>query len=326
MSVLLRTASLKALRSHSDLLLFQVGSWLSGQMLFAVFGAFAVHGALAHIAFVETASAFFGTTFATIAFRIGFESAMKARMLVAARFAVLLAMALAAFFGGIEWKWVIGVAPSLLTPAHFPVVFGAKKRAVALLVGARLLACAACVGFALSPSVAFAVYFAPGIAYALSLYLFHFGDWARQPSDGRQTRGMAAAGSPLDIFLFLPVASAGLFFMQASIVSNIAAASPALAVVERLVRSGYSLAYPYLMRVTRFDYLLRKTVGLLAFVLPVAAIAISVAPWVVTGIWVPVSIDLVTTNLFRLSQPRLRLLAVWVILCAALWEGVAWFH
>jgi len=321
-----RVVSLKALRSHSDLLLFQVGNWLSGQILFAVFGAFAVHGALAHIAFVETASAFFGTTFATIAFRIGFESAMKARMLVAARFAVLLAMTLTAFFGGMEWKWVIGVAPSLLTPAHFPVVFGAKKRAVALLVGARLLACAACVGLALPSSMAFAVYFAPGILYALSLYLFHFDDWARQPSDGRQTRGTAAAGSLLDIFLFLPMISAGLFFAQASIVSNIAAASPALAVVERLVRSGYSLAYPYLMRVTRFDTLLRKTVGLLAFAVPVAAIAISVAPWVVMGIGVPVSIDLVTTNLFRLSQRRLRLLAVWVILCAALWEGAAWFH
>lgn len=326
MSGLLRGASLKALRSHSDLLLFQAGNWLSGQILFAVFSAFAVHGALAHIAFVETASAFFGTTFATIAFRIGFESAMKTRVLMAARFAVLFAMALAAFFDGIEWKWVIGVAPSLLTPAHFPVVFGAKKRAVVLLVGARLLACAACVGFALSSSMAFAVYFAPGIAYALSLYLFHFGDWARQPSDGRQTRGVSTGGSALDVFLFLPVASAGLFFMQASIVANIAAASPALAVVERLVRSGYSLAYPYLMRVTRFDYLLRKTVGVLAFALPAAAIAIRVAPWVVVGIWVPVSIDLVTTNLFRLSQRRLRLLAVWVILCAALWEGAARFH
>jgi hypothetical protein len=311
--------------SHSDLLLFQVGNWLSGQVLFAVFGAFAVHGALANIAFVETASAFFGTTFAAIAFRIGFESAMKTRMLVAARFAVLFAMAMAAVAGWMEWKWMIGVAPSLLTPAHFPIVFGAKKRAVALLVGARLLACAACVAFALSSSMVFVVYFAPGIAYALSLYLLHFRDWARQPSDGRQARGMAVAGSPLDIFLFLPMISAGLFFAQASIVSNIAAASPALAVMERLVRSGYSLAYPYLMRVTRFDYLLRKTVGLVAFALPAAAIAISVAPWVVVGVWVPVSIDLVTTNLFRLSQGRLRLLAVWVILCAALWAGVARF-
>jgi hypothetical protein len=325
-SGLLRAVSLKALRSHSDLLLFQIGNWLSGQILFAVFGVFAVHGALAHIAFVETASAFFGTTFATIAFRIGFESAMKARMLVAARFAVLFAMALAAGVGAIEWKWVIGVAPSLLTPAHFPVVFGARKGAVALLVGARLLACAACVGFALSSSMAFAVYFAPGLAYALALYLFHFSDWARQSSGGRQPRSMVMTGSPLDIFLLLPMISAGLFFMQASIVSNIATASPALAVVERLVRSGYSLVYPYLMRIARFDHVLRRTVGMLAFALPVAASVISLAPLAVIGIWIPVSIDLVTTNLFRLGRRRLRMLAGWVTLCLALWLGAAWLR
>lgn len=314
------------MRSHSDLLLFQIGNWLSGQMLFAVFGAFSVHGALAHIAFVETASAFFGTTFATIAFRIGFESVVKSRMLVAARAAILFAMVLIAFGGWIEWKWVIGVAPSLLTPAHFPVAFGAKKRAVALLVGARLLACAACIGFTLSPSMAFAVYFAPGIAYGLALYLFHFDDWAKQSTGRGQACGVGTGSSPLDVFLFLPVASAGLFFIQASIVSNIAAASPVLAVIERLVRSGYSFAYPYLMRIARFDQTLRKTVGLLAFALPVAACAFSFMQSAIIAMWIPASIDLVTTNLFRLGRQRLRMLAVWVTLCVALWAGVVWLR
>jgi len=323
---LLRAVSAKAIRSHSDLLLFQVGNWLSGQVLFAVFGAFAVHGALAHIAFVETASAFFGTTFATIAFRIGFQSAVKARTLVAARAAVLFAMTLVASCGWVEWKWVIGVAPSLLTPAHFPVVFGAKKRAVVLLVGARLLACAVCIGVTLSPFMTFAVYFAPGILYALALYLFHFDDWARQPLGLEQARGVGTGGSTLDVFLFLPVASAGLFFMQASIVSNIAAASPALAVVERLVRSGYSLVYPYLMRIARFDDVLRRTVGMFAFVLPVAASLISLTTLAVIAMWIPVSIDLITTNLFRLGQQRLRMLALWVTLCTAVWEGAVWLR
>lgn len=318
--------SLKALRFHSDLLMFQAGNWLSGQILFAVFGAFAVHGALAHIAFVETASAFFGTTFATIAFRIGFESVVKTRMLIAARAAVLVVIALVAGSGLIEWKWVIGVAPSLLTPAHFPVVFGAKKRAVVLLVSARLIACAVCIGLTLSPLMAFAVYFAPGIAYAFALYLFHFDDWARRSSGRGLGRSVATSGSPLDVFLFLPVASAGLFFMQASIVSNIAAASPALAVIERLVRSGYSLAYPYLMRIARFDYALLRIVGLLAFALPVAASAVSFTSLAVLGMWIPVSIDLVTTNLFRLGGRRLRILAAWVMLCTALWAGVVWFR
>lgn len=326
MNGLLRGVSLKALRSHSDLLLFQVGNWLSGQMLFAVFGAFAVHGALAHIAFVETASAFFGTTFATIAFRIGFESAVKTRLLIAARAAVLVAMALVAGSGLIEWKWVIGVAPSLLTPSHFPVVFGAKKRAIVLLVGARLLACAVCIGVTLSSSMAFTVYFAPGIVYALALYLFHFDDWAGQLSGRGLGRKIGTASSPFDVFLFLPVASAGLFFLQASIVSNIAAASPALAVIERLVRSGYSLMYPYLMRVARFDQVLRRTVGMLAFALPVAASLVSLAPLVAIGMWIPVSIDLVTTNLFRLGQQRVRMLAVWVTLCTVLWDGAHWLR
>ena len=73
-----------AWRAHGDLLVFQIGSWFSAQVLFAVFGAFSAGGALAHIAFVEVASAFFGTTFATIAFRIGFASALKARLLIVA--------------------------------------------------------------------------------------------------------------------------------------------------------------------------------------------------------------------------------------------------
>ncbi len=326
MNGLLRAVSSKGLRSHSDLLLFQIANWLSGQMLFAVFGAFAVHGALTHIAFVETASAFFGTTFATIAFRIGFESAVTSRLLIAARAAILAAMALVASSGLIEWKWVIGVAPSLLTPAHFPVVFGAKKRAVVLLVGARLLACAVCIGVTLSPSMAFAVYFAPGIAYALALYLFHFDAWAGQSSGRGLGRSIETASSPLDVFLFLPVASAGLFFMQASIVSNIAAASPALAVVERLVRSSYSFVYPYLMRIARFDQVLRGTVGMLAFALPVAASLISFTPLIAIGMWIPVSIDLVTTNLFRLGQQRLRMLAVWVTLCTGLWQCAHWLR
>lgn len=113
-------------------------------------------------------------------------------------------MTLVASCGWMEWKWVIGVAPSLLTPAHFPVVFGAKKRAVVLLVGARLLACAVCIGVTLSPFMTFAVYFAPGILYALALYLFHFDDWARQPLGRELARGVGTGGSTLDVFCFCP--------------------------------------------------------------------------------------------------------------------------
>jgi hypothetical protein len=303
--------------------LFQVGNWLSGQVLFAVFGACSAHGALAHIAFVETASAFFGTTFATIAFRIGFDSATKARALVAARVGILSAMMIAAACGWIEWKWVIGMAPSLLTPAHFPVVFGAKKRSVVLLVGARLLACVACISFALSPSTAFAVYFAPGIAYAVALHLFHFDDWARQSAGPALGRKIGPASSAFDVFLLLPVASAGLFFMQASLVSYVAAASPTLAVIERLVRSGYSLVYPYLMRIARFDQILQRVVALSAFAVPAVATMLSMAPQVIVAMCVPVTIDLVTTNLFRLSQTRVRTIAAWVVACLVLWSQMA---
>ena len=313
----------KELGTHSDLLMFQLGNWASGQLLFAVFGAFSAHGTLAHVAFVETASAFFGTTFATIAFRMGFESVFRMRVLVAARVAILLAMALTAAVGWIGWTWVIGVAPSLLTPAHFPVVFGARKSALALLVGARVVACVVCASFTLAASAAFAVYFAPGIAYACALYLLHLDDWARPSAGGR--RGFVPAakrdGSALDVFLFLPLASAGFFFMQASLVSNIAAASTALAVFERLMRSGYSLMYPYVMRVARFDSQLRWLVGVLGLSLPLAAALLSSMPVVVIAVWIPVLIDVVATNLFRIGRERLRVFAVWAVLCAG-WVAV----
>ena len=307
-----------AWRAHGDLLVFQIGSWFSAQMLFAVFGAFAVGGALAHIAFVEVASAFFGTTFATIAFRIGFASALKTRVLILARLLVLAGVALAAAAGLIAWTWVIGVAPSLLTPAHFPVIYGARKWAVAVLVGARMLACVTCVALGLSSIEAFAVYFAPGIIYAIALYLLHFGEWNR-PFDGASMRHSAAGGSWIDVFFILPIASAGLFFMQATLVSSIAAASPAVAVVERLMRSGYSLAYPYLMRVARFHTALRGLAGALAFALPVAAVVLR--PWPLLAIGLPVCIDLVTTNLFRLGPLRLRIVALWVTVVAAVFAA-----
>lgn len=291
---------------HGDLLLFQVGSWASGQVLFAVFGLYALHGTLPHIAFVEVASAFFGTTFASIAFRVGFASASKTRWLIVVRFAVLLVVALAAASGVIAWTWVLGVAPSLLTPAHFPVIYGARKAAVIVLVLARALACVACIALSLSAAMTFAVYFAPGVVYALALYGLHRGDWTRPLV--RDVTPLPSASA--DVFVVLPMASAGLFFMQASIVSGIAAVSPGAAVFERLMRSGYSLAYPYLMRIVRFDAMLRHAVGWMAFVLPVAAIGLR--SWPLAAICVPVCIDLVTTNLFRLTPRRLRLLAGWV--------------
>jgi hypothetical protein len=323
MKWLSRVASLKGLGAHSDLLVFQLGNWASGQLLFAIFGAFSAHGTLAHVAFVETASAFFGTTFAMIAFRMGFESVFRMRMLVAARVAILLAMALVAFGGWIEWTWVIGVAPSLLTPAHFPVVFGARKRALALLVGGRVLACVVCGSFTLAASTAFAVYFAPGIAYACAFYVFHFDDWARPSASGR--RGYVPAAKPdgtsLDALVFLPLASAGFFFMQASLVSHIAAASTTWAVFERLMRSGYSLLYPYVMRIARFEGQLRWATGALGLLLPPAAALLSSMPAVVVAVWIPVLIDVVATNLFRMGRERLRVFAVWASLCAG-WVAV----
>ena len=318
-------APFRTLLAHGDLLAFQIGNWASAQVLFAIFGAFSVHGVLADIAFVEIASAFFGTTCATIAFKIGFASVPRMRMLAAARLAFLLLLAMAAAGRWIEWKWVIGVAPSLLTPAHFPVVYGAKKPAVLFLVGARLLACAACMGIGLSHAMAFVVYFTPGIAYAAVLYVLHFDDWARHAPGGASQRvthvrgdGRQQGGSPLDAFLVLPWASAGLFFMQASIVSQIAAASPLLAVSERLMRSLYSLAYPYLMRFARFDSEMRRAAGVLAFATPLAGAALSFAPTAAIAMSIPVLIDFVTTNLFRLGQWRLWVLAGWVTLCVLL--------
>jgi hypothetical protein len=319
----LRNGLRNGLGKHGDLLMFQLGNWASGQVLFAVFGAFSAHGTLAQVAFVETASAFFGTTFATIAFRMGFDSASRMRMLVVARVAILLVLALAALGGWIGWTWVIGVAPSLLTPAHFPVVFGARKSALALLVGARVAACVVCATCALAASTAFVVYFAPGIAYACALYLLHFDDWARASKVRRQGFVPAATrdGSAIDVFLFLPLASAAFFFMQASLVSNIAASSASLAVFERLMRSGYSMVYPYVMRAARFDSVLRWAVGVLGLVLPLVAAWLSSVPVLIVAVCVPVLIDLVASNLFRIGRERLRVFAVWAVLCAG-WVAV----
>ncbi len=314
MSKVLLSAPIKLWRAHGDLLLFQLASWLSGQMLFAVFGLYAIRGALSHIAFVEVASAFFGTTFASIAFRIGFSSAGKTRVLIGIRFVILMILAMVAAAHYIAWTWVIGIAPSLLTPAHFPVVYGARKLAACILVGARALACVMCMACTLSAPLAFAVYFAPGVFYALALYVIHLADWTKPLVVRHQTSSV----SPVDSFAFLPAASAGLFFMQAGIVSHIAAASPKVAVVERFVRSAYSLTYPYLMRIARLDTALRHIAGWLGFIVPVAALALGVHPALLAAICVPVCIDLVTTNLFRVGPRRLRLLTAWVLVFAAL--------
>lgn len=323
-----RMPRLEGLRAHGDLLLLQAGNWLSGQILFAVFGAFAPRATLAHAAFLETASAFFGTTCASVAWRLGFDSALAMRGLVATRFALLLGMSCAAFLNCMPWTWVVGFAPSLLTPAHFPVVFGARRRSVGVLVGIRLMACATCALLNLTPAQAFMVYFVPGIAYALLLHAVHFDDWARAHGSSRAARATHRTSQPqsslADALFLLPVASAGLFFMQASIVYGIATISPVLASAERFMRSGYSLAYPYFMRSERFDSQLRRSVAVFAFTAPLAAAASRMLAAVVPlalWIWVPTLIDFVTTNLFRLSHGRLLALAGWVTLLAAL---IAW--
>lgn len=310
--------------AHKDLLLLQIGNWISGQLLFAVFGAFAPRNTLTHAAFLEVASAFFGTTCASVAFRIGFGSVMATRGLVIARVTILLAMSCCAIGGWIDWTWVVGVAPSLLTPAHFPIVHGARSIAVISLVGLRVSACAALAWSTLSPGLAFVLYFAPGTAYALVLYVVHFGDWAqvRTPSGSERVQRPAqvrgAGRAIVDMLVLLPLTSAGLFLMQAMIVSRIASVSPTLAVFERLLRSCYSLVYPYLMRMARFDVALRRGVAPLGFIAPVTAATSGFVGYSVLWVGVPTAIDLVTTNLFRLDRSRLIVIMVCVGVCAGL--------
>ncbi|SAK92959.1 hypothetical protein AWB79_06886 [Caballeronia hypogeia] len=307
------------MRAHGDLLGLQVANWLSGQLLFMALSVWAPRGTLAQAAFLEIASAFFGTTLAGIAFRTG-VSVAASRRLAAVRFAVFFVMCGAASAGWMRWTWVIGIAPSLLTPAHFPIVFGARPVAAALLVGFRMIACGALAWLALSPMQAFVVYFAPGIAYALALHAIHFDDWAREQPGGARAayvpgRAQAAGRPSLDAFVLLPWASAGFFLLQASIVSAIAAASPALAVIERLLRSGHSMAYPYLMRASRLDAFLRRFTGAFGVIAPVAAAA-SIVTQPALWIWVPTLSDFVVTNLFRLSRVRLLTIAIGVTFCA----------
>lgn len=313
---------------HGDLLLLQLANWISGQVLFAAFAAFVPSTTLAHAAFLEVASAFFGTTCTSIALRIGFADVSAMRMLVGARFCVMLVLSCCALGGWIEWTWALGVAPSLLTPAHFPVAYGARRIVVGLLVAFRLLSCAALAWLGLSPQQAFIVYFAPGIAYALLLYVIYFDGWARGPLDGTRrdmrmpVRASDSGRSMIDMLALLPWTSAGLFLIQASIVSGIAAASPAVAVVERLFRSGYSLAYPYLMRTARFDGILRRGATALAFAVPVTSVVSHFIFPAALWIWLPTLSDMLTTNLFRLARSRLLGAAGCTTLCVALLAGV----
>jgi hypothetical protein len=63
---------------------------------------------------------------------------------------------------------------------------------------------------------------------------------------------------------------------------------------------------------------LRQAAGVLAFAIPLAGAALSFAPTAAIAMSVPVLIDFVTTNLFRLGPRRLWALAGWVTLCALL--------
>jgi hypothetical protein len=234
---------------HADVLLFQVANWLSGFVWFSAFLRLTSPQAFAQIAAAELMFGFFGVFITNLSLRLQGECRTQARerRLLALRLGALALVAAAAALGAGSPAGVMAMVSIALTPAHLPLLLGHQPWLLVPLLARIPLALAAL--YADSPQapaeLLAAIYFGPGILYGLLAYRHYF---RLLPDEGP----VASLRGPLSTH---PFALAGQFLataaanqIQAHVVSGLVLAQPGLALVERLLRSAHSFAFPHLLR------------------------------------------------------------------------------
>lgn len=236
-------------KRHSDVLLFQVSNWLSGFVWFSAFLRLASPQVFAQIAASELMFGFFGVFITNLSLRLHGECRTQAleMRLLALRLGALALVVMAATLGAGSQTGVLAMASIALTPAHLPLLLKHQPWLLIPLLARLPLALAAFTYSSLQipAETLAAIYFCPGIVYGLLAYRHYF---QRLPTKG-------PAASPRATQLTKPVALAGQLLataaanqIQASIVADLVLALPGLALVERLLRSAHSFAFPHLLR------------------------------------------------------------------------------
>ncbi len=240
------------MKRHIDVLQFQVVNWVSGIVWFSAFLHLASPQHFAQIAKAELMFGFFGVFITNLSLRLHGECrsrSLELRLLVL-RLSALTLVAGALALGVGSMAGVLAMAGIALTPAHLPLLLGHQTWLLALLLVRLPLALAAFVGgmqfMAELPAEAVAaVYFGPGLLYGLLAYRHYY---RLLPNTGSAASLQAILNTQRIGLLSQLLATAAANQIQAQIVAGLVLAQPGWALIERLLRSAHSFAFPHLWR------------------------------------------------------------------------------
>lgn len=240
----MRRLLLRVLASR-DILIFQIGNWLSAMAWYATFATHA-KAAFAPVAAAEVAWGFVGVFVTATGVRLqgGHASRTTEHRILVLRGCLFAVVATVALLGGLGLPAVLAVLSFCATPAHLPMLLGYQSSLTwPLLLRLPMAALLTLVSTAwLGPLSLACLYFAPTLLYGFVAYCGYY----------RRITTLAPACVPPALFdrstgvTLLLTACANR--VQADMIAGIVQRSSALAVLERLLRSTYSFVYPYLVR------------------------------------------------------------------------------
>lgn len=235
--------------NSKDILVFQILNWVSSFFWFAVFVRVDQTGAFGAVAGAELLFGFVGVYVTNLSLRLQGQVASRITewKLLWLRLSCVVAVGTVAMLGVLSWVYVFAVAAFACTPAHLPLLLGYRLHVLWPLLLRLPLAALLYWSGGIGGGVVIVsmCYFAPVTAYGILTYIVYFR--ALSPINDANSQVKAGTAKRLQGALQFAV-TALVNGMQAKVVEAIVLQMPALAVLERLLRSAYSFVFPYLIR------------------------------------------------------------------------------
>lgn len=246
-----------------DILIFQISNWSSGVIWFATFLRFEDAVSVGKIASAELMFGFVGVYMTHLSLRLHCDGVTRTveRRGIYIRGGIIAISGIAAAINTIEWPQLLAILAFSVTPAHLPLILGYRRvllmpLIIRIPIAVFLIAQG---GINSSPAVVAFVYFLPNIIYGLISYAAHYKSItypvvlsAKLGSNGR---AISQSILQLVVTIFCNI-------FQAKIVESLVNQSASIAIFERLLRSGYSFVFPYLVRNSLVNAVVRVRLGL----------------------------------------------------------------
>jgi hypothetical protein len=247
-----------------DILVFQISNWSSGFIWFATFLRVEDAVVVGKIASAELMFGFIGVYMTQLSLRLHGNGVTRTveRRGIYIRSGIIAISGLAAIMNTIEWTQLLAILAFSLTPAHLPLIMG-YRRVLLLPLIARIPIAVFLIaqgGMNSSPAVVALVYFLPNIIYGLISYTVHYKlityPIVISAKSGSNGRAVFQSILQLVVTIFCNI-------FQAKIVESLVNQSSSIAIFERLLRSGYSFVFPYLVRKSLVNAAVHLKLGLI---------------------------------------------------------------